>query len=196
MKSQVTTKRGDRGETTTLGGEKLAKSHAIIECTGCIDEARAYTALVRHHILEQKPEGHEHYAEFLWWLIHVYFLMGAACNDPTNRRPEYRRGDLGPAHIRRLETEQQRLEEQVKLPRQFIASASTLLAAEVDVLVTVVRRLERSLVREKESVPDFDASSILIFVNRLSDTLFMLARFLEHGAHLPVDYSLLDEDGA
>ena len=192
MKSQVTTKHGDSGGTRTLGGEKLSKSHPIIECTGCIDEARAYTALVRLRMVEEKPEGYERYAEFLMWLIHTYFLIGATCSDPGNRHPEYRRGDLGPEHIQRLEAEQARLEERVKLPRQFIASAANPLAGEVDVLVTVVRRLERSVVRMKEAVPEFDASSIVVFVNRLSDALYMLARSLEQGKHVTVDYTLLD----
>jgi cob(I)alamin adenosyltransferase len=192
MKSQVTTKYGDGGDTRTLGGEKLPKSHPIIECAGCVDEARAYTALVRLRVLEAQPEGHEGCAEFLMWLIHTYFLIGAACSDPGNRYPEYRRGDIGPEHVHRLETEQSRIEERVKLPRQFIASAANTLAGEVDVLVTVVRRLERAIVCMKEAAPEFDASSILVFVNRLSDTLYMLARSFEQGKHVSVDYTLLD----
>ncbi len=194
MKSQVTTKRGDGGETTTLGGETLPKSHPIVECTGCVDEARAYTALLRLRVLEQEPEQYEHCAEFLWWLIHTYFLIGASCNDPSNRHPEFRRGAIGKAHIERLEAEQERLENAVKLPRQFIATAVNPLAGETDVLVTIVRRLERSVVHLKEAVPEFDCASILTFVNRLSDTLYMLARYFENGQHLTVDYSVLDED--
>lgn len=194
MKSQVTTKRGDGGETTTLGGEKLSKSHPIVECTGCVDEARAYTALLRLHVLDQKPEHCEHCAEFLWWLIHTYFLIGASCNDPSNRHPEIRRGAIGPLHIQRLEREQERLENAVKLSRQFIATAANPLAGEADVLVTIVRRLERSVVRLKEAVPEFDCASILTFLNRLSDTLYMLARYFENGEHVTVDYSVLDED--
>ncbi|MCC6487383.1 MAG: ATP:cob(I)alamin adenosyltransferase [Candidatus Hydrogenedentes bacterium] len=192
MRSQVTTKQGDGGETRTLGGEKVPKSHPIVECTGALDEARAYTALVRHHLLERFPEGQEGPAQFLLWLLHVYFLIGTACNDPRRKHPEYRRGELGEPQIRRLEAEQERLESRVTLPRQFIVTASNPLSAEVDVLATHVRRLERSIVRLKESVPEFDTTALFPFINRLSDTLYLLARDLEHGTHHTVDYSLLE----
>ncbi|GMV91435.1 MAG: cobalamin adenosyltransferase [Candidatus Hydrogenedentota bacterium] len=192
MKSQVTTKHGDSGDTTTLAGEKVSKSHAIVECTGCIDEARAWTALVRQRLTSANLEDAAHWQDFLLWLLHVYFVIGSACSDPANRRPTYHPRVLGQADIERLESEQQRLEDRVKLPRQFAASGANPVAAECDVLVTVVRRMERSVVRLRESVPDFEATAILIFVNRLSDTLFMLARYLDGGVHVPVDYRLLD----
>lgn len=190
-RSPVTTKRGDKGETRTLGGEKVSKSHVIVECTGCVDELRAATALVRQHVLAERPGDCEAVASFLLWLMHVYFLIGSQCSDPRNRRPEYRRADVGPKHVERLESEQRRYEEAVRLPRQFIVSATTPLAAEVDALATVARRLERAVVRLKEAVPEFDAAHVLVFVNRLSDTLFMLARYLEGGKHQTVDYGLL-----
>jgi cob(I)alamin adenosyltransferase len=192
MKSQVTTKRGDRGETSTLGGDSVSKSHPIIECTGSVDELRAYTALVRLHVLAHKPEHHESIAEFLLWLLHVTFVLGSQCSDPKNRRPEWRKVDLSQRHLDRLEAEQARYEEAAKLPRQFIVSATNVLAAEVDVLTTVARRLERNIVRLKEAEPGFDAAQIVAFVNRLSDTLYMLARFLEHGHHQTVDYTTVE----
>jgi cob(I)alamin adenosyltransferase len=191
-RSPVTTKRGDKGETTTLGGERLSKAHVVIECTGCVDELRAATALARQHVLSERPADYEAVAAFLLWLLHVYFLIGSQCSDPRNRRPQYRRGDLGQKHIDRLESEQRRFEEAVSLPRQFIVSATTPLAAELDVLATIARRVERAVVRLKEAVPEFDAAHVMVFVNRLSDTLFMLARYLEGGDHRTVDYQVLD----
>lgn len=192
MKSQVTTKRGDTGTTTALSGESYPKSHAIMECVGGVDELRAHTALARQLVLRDRPEGAEDVAAFLLWLLHVYFLIGTACSDPLDKHPEYRRENLSQKHIDRLEKEQARLEEAVKLPKAFIVSASNVHAAQVDVTCTVARRLERALVRLKESVPEWQARDILVFANRLSDTLYMLARFLDGGRHVPVDYSLLD----
>lgn len=176
----------------TLGGDKLSKSHLLIECAGCVDEARAYTALLRQRVCDAKLNDTTHWEEFLLWLLHVYFVIGSACSDPTNRRPEYHPRTIGAADVERLEAEQHRLEQCVRLPRQFIASAANATAAECDVLVTLVRRMERAVVRVSESVPEFDGAVMLVFVNRLSDTLFMLARYLDGGSHFPVDYSLLD----
>ena len=189
-RSQVTSKRGDQGETTTLGGDDVPKSHPIIECCGYVDELRAHIALVRQQVAATRPKDAES-ADFLLWLLHCCFAIGSHCSDPRNAHPEYRQVDLGPTHIDKLEAFQQRLEEAVTLPRKFIVSASNPLAAQTDVLTTYVRRLERAIVRLKESEPAFACADILVFVNRLSDTLYMLARYFDEGAYQTVDYDVL-----
>lgn len=193
MKSRVTTKQGDRGTTRTLAGDWVSKGDPLIECGGWVDTLRAQIALLRVQLVEKMPEEYEEIGDFLFWLLHCCFLLGTACNDPLNKKPEYRRGDIGPLHLARLEQEQERLEERVRLPRAFIVCASSLHAAQADVAVTTARTLERHIVRLKETAPEFDAEHIIAFVNRLSDFLYVLARFLENGQHQSVDYSVLDE---
>jgi cob(I)alamin adenosyltransferase len=117
--------------------------------------------------------------------------MGTAVNDPLRKKPEYRMGEIGPAYLARLEAEQARLEANLNLPRAFIVCAANPLAAQVDVTTTVARTFERSLVRLKETLPEFAADDLLAFCNRLSDYLYILARTLENGEHHPVDYQLL-----
>ncbi len=192
MKSRVTSKNGDAGTTRTLAGDIVPKSNVLIECSGRLDALRAHTALVRLRILEARAEDSAARAEFLFWLLHVYFLLGTQINDPENKHPEYRKEELAKKHLERLETEQERLEATLKLPKAFIVSASTLLSAELDFTTTLARDLERSMVRLKEAVPNFDTTHLLPFVNRLSDYLFVLARHCEHGKHTPVDYGALD----
>ncbi len=191
-RSQVTTRRGDKGRTTALSGERFAKSHPLVECVGAVDELRAHTARVRLRIIEEKPRDHEAASAFLHWLLHVYFVMGAECSDPLNKRPAYHRGYVGEGHLKRLEAQQAKWEEGVTLPPAFIVSASTPLAAEIDVLATVARRFERSLVRLTEAIPEWQPEALLRFANRLSDCLFILARYVEDGNHIPVDYSVLE----
>jgi len=190
-RSQVTTKRGDAGWTVTIAGTKLPKSHAILECGGQIDALRSYTALCRLHILASGREDAARLGEFLHWVMHMYFLIGAQCNDPENRKPEFRRMDLGPQHIEQLEAYQAELEREVKLPRQFILSASDPLSAELDYACTLARHAERAAVRLTEAVPVFKSEHILAFLNRLSDTLFMLARRLDGGNYVTVDYDAI-----
>ena len=190
-RSQVTTKRGDQGQTTTLGGDDVAKSHVVIECTGAVDELRAQTALVRQVIRQTQPDGPESIDAFLLWLLHTYFVIGTACSDPLNKHPEYRVAVLSQKHVDALEDFQARLEKKVTLPKQFIVSATNSAAAQMDVVTTVARRLERCVVRLKEAYPEFDSEAILVFLNRLSDTLFMLARFLDGGTYQTVDYGVL-----
>lgn len=190
-KSQVTTRRGDEGDTTTLGGERLSKAHPIMACVGDVDELRAQTALVRLEIMTAGPKDSDEIAEFLFWLLHIYFPIGTICSDPLKKRPDVHKYSLSEADIETLEREQLRLEESVTLPHKFIVSASNPLSAKIDVLVTVTRRLERSIANLAEITPGFEAGAVLRFVNRLSDYFYILARYLEHGDHTTVDYDLL-----
>lgn len=192
MTSPVTTKRGDSGTTLTLGGQRLPKNHPILEATGRLDSLRAHTALLRLQVLERGDEAQKEIADPLFWLLHACFLIGTAVNDPECVHPEYRVADLGPEHLEYLESVQTELEGRITLPRSFIASASNLLAAQADVTATVARELERSLIGLMEAVPGFEGTTILAFVNRLSDFFYIVARFLEQGNHQPVDYSVLD----
>lgn len=192
MKSRVTTGVGDEGNTRTLSGEMLPKSDVILECTGCLDALRAHTAALRIDVAKLDREDAQDRADFLFWVLHVCFLIGTEVNDPRNAKPEYRVGIVSEKHLQKLEEEQGALEATLQLPRAFIACATNRLSAEVDIAATVVRRLERNLVRLKQDVPEFEASEILRFVNRLSDYFFVLARYLEDGHHQAVDYSALD----
>lgn len=192
MASPVTTKRGDSGTTLTLGGQRLPKSHPILEATGKLDALRAQTALLRLQILAQGDRTQRDVAEPLFWLLHCYFLIGTAVNDPECVHPEYRQMDLGTSQLAHLEAVQTDLEGKIQLPNSFIVSATNLLAGTADVTATVARDLERALVKLKEEVPAFAADAIFAFVNRLSDFFYIVARYLEMGEHLPVDYRVLD----
>lgn len=192
MKSRVTTKQGDTGQTRALSGDSYSKSHLIMECVGCVDELRAQTALVRLLTLQEQAREHERVADFLMWLMHTYFLIGTECSDPMVKHPEYRQVVLAQRHIDRLESEQMRMEARMKLGRSFIVSAANLVSAQVDITATLARRLERNVVRLKEAYPEFDASLLLVYLNRLSDTLYILARYLDGKHTHAVDYAVLD----
>jgi ATP:cob(I)alamin adenosyltransferase len=192
MKSQVTTGHGDAGHTRTLGGDAVSKADPAIDCTGSVDAVRARIALLRLEILERKPADAETIAEFLFWLLHVLFLVGTQCSDPKKRKPEYWHEPVAEKHLLGLEAYQAKLESEVTLPKQFTVSAGTILGAQTDVAVTEVRRLERAIVRLQEAVPEFDTTHLLPLINRLSDTLYLLARKLDDGNFIPLDYSVLD----
>jgi cob(I)alamin adenosyltransferase len=157
-----------------------------------VDTVRAGAALLRLKVLASDRSDAEETAAFLMWLIHTLFLIGSHCSDPRNKHPEYRNRDLSKGFLDKLDAYQEGLEAHVKLPKYFISFAANELAARTDVLCTDVRRLERSIVALKESEAAFDTAVILAFVNRLSDTLFMLARSFEDGEHTAVDYGILD----
>jgi cob(I)alamin adenosyltransferase len=194
MKSQVTTKRGDLGETVTIAGDCLSKSHPIFECCGKVDTLRAHTASCRLAITESGRPDADDLTSILYWLLHTYFLIGAQCNDPLDKHPEYRKGEIAPKHLEILEGHQAVIESKLDLPNAFIVGASSRSAAEADLVCTAARDLERSVVRLKELEPAFQVEHMLRFLNRLSDFLFVLARHLENGQHLTVDYDLVGEE--
>ena len=74
MRSQVTTKRGDRGRTVTLSGDEYSKAHPLLECCGDLDTLRAETALYRLELLKSGEDDAAELGAFLFWLLHVYFL--------------------------------------------------------------------------------------------------------------------------
>jgi len=187
MKSQITTRRGDSGYATALSGDTYPKSHIVMECVGALDELRAHLALLRLGIDETDHQT----AAFLLYLLHTCFVIGSECSDPESKHPEYHVNRITEKDIERIETEQARLEEQTVLPKAFIVSATNELAAKADIACTVARRVERTLVRLRDNLPHFDSPETFIFINRLSDYLYMLARTLDKGRHLTVDYTVL-----
>ncbi len=190
--SKVTTKTGDKGQTRTISGDVHSKSHPILECCGRLDELRARTALIRLEVVDQTHEESGEIASILYWILHVYFLIGTECNDPLAKKPEYRHQHIGRRHLERLEDYQAYLEDLVTLSKDFIVSANTPMGARFDILCTTARSFERSVVALKEAVPEFDAEHIIAFANRLSDFFFIVARLYDDGRSLPVNYSALD----
>jgi len=195
MKSRVTTKQGDPGTTRVLSGEILPKTDPLLEATGWVDALRAHLALNRLELLQSDLADRQEQADFLLWVLHVLFLVGTEVNDPKNTKPEYRQETLGEHHLDRLERRQSALEERLDLPKAFIVCAATPLAAQLDITATTCRTLERRLLALKQATPQFDTTHLLPFINRLSDTLYILARHAEGGRHQAVDYSVLDSFG-
>ena len=189
MKSQVTTKYGDEGMTRILGGETLSKCHPILEANGALDSLRTRLARLRLMVVERNPAEAELHAAFLWWLLHACFVAGAQISDPLWRHHAAHPGKIGDEHIAKLEAEQARLEALTSLPHAFIVSAANMASAEADAAATTAREFERRLVSLHEAVPEFDCAELLVFTNRLSDYLFILARRLDDGRYHTVDYT-------
>ncbi|HOQ90484.1 MAG TPA: ATP:cob(I)alamin adenosyltransferase [Candidatus Hydrogenedentes bacterium] len=192
MKSQVTTRQGDRGMTRLLSGDVVPKHDPAVEAAGALDALRAQLARLRLMALERDPSRTRE-GEILWWLLNVCFLMGSELSDPLNRKPQWKRGFVGVGHLARLEREQARLEAEVQLPRVFIVSASNPVAAEADMAAVIARQFERRLTALAERYPESRLSELFPFVNRLSDFLFVLARHLDGGQWHTVDYDLAME---
>ena len=192
MKPRITTGKGDKGKTTALSGDTYSKGHIVMECVGALDELRARMALARLLLLKTPTHEATEAASFMLWLLHACVVLGSSCSDPLNRRPDRHPVRLGTAHVKRLEDELAALESRTALPPAFVLSGSGVATAQIDLACTQARLAERVCVRLKEHFVDFDAADILVFLNRLSDYLFLLARHLDAGDCELVDYSTIE----
>ncbi|MBI2029479.1 cob(I)yrinic acid a,c-diamide adenosyltransferase [Candidatus Gottesmanbacteria bacterium] len=172
---KIYTKTGDRGQTSLYGGTRVSKSSLQIEAYGTIDELNSFIGLALSEIKQVDVE------KFL--LALQTDLMSIA-----SYLAGYRKGNLN-LELRVSEIEKVIDQMDVKLPplKNFILPTGEKLGASLHVARSVSRRAERAVIRyfEAETKPNPNKDKIIIYLNRLSDFLFVLARFANHLASHP-----------
>ncbi|HVC02810.1 MAG TPA: cob(I)yrinic acid a,c-diamide adenosyltransferase [Steroidobacteraceae bacterium] len=171
--SKIYTRTGDDGSTALGDGSRVPKDHLRVEAYGTVDEANSTVGMVL-----AVPGLPEPVRRCLTQVQHDLFDLGAELCIPTHRV-------IGAAHVARLEAELDAFNAALPPLKEFILPGGGPAAAACHLARTVCRRAERrgwSLARE-ESV----AAEALIYLNRLSDLLFVLARIIarhENGAEI------------
>lgn len=166
---KVYTKTGDKGETSLLSRQRVAKDDIRVEAYGTVDEANAAMGLAR--ALLSRPQWVRMLADIQRQLV----LLNADL--ATDGPPPGGNWRLTDSHTAGLEATIDSLE-QVRFPqRYFVTPGDCPAGAALDLARTVVRRAERCVVRlrQKGTVPE----AVLVYLNRLSDLLFVLARCVE-----------------
>jgi cob(I)alamin adenosyltransferase len=189
---KIYTRTGDRGETGLFGGQRVPKDHVRVEACGDVDELNAVIGIAIGHLsAEDLPEV----ARRLRVLQGDLFVIGANLATPA---PEDggRPNDYIPAIARERISEMEEWIDQAEgeLPplTSFILPAGTGGAAALHLARTVCRRAERRVISlSKQATIDADA---IVFLNRLSDLLFVWARLANHRAGVP-DIPWEHEDG-
>ncbi len=165
---KIYTKTGDRGDTGLFDGTRVSKSDPLVEAYGEVDEVNAWLGYAR-------AEGVD--AEIGAMLEHLQrdlFAVGAMLADPRHRiAVRVEKALLGEADIARLEGWIDTLETGVAPLRRFILAGGTRAGAVLHLARTVSRRAERRVVALGAQTVD---PNVLIFLNRLSDLLFVMAR--------------------
>jgi len=190
-KSYVTTKQGDTGKTKLPDGHWVSKDSEIIECLGSLDSLRANLSYLRLLILQSDNPYKTSLSDMLLWLIHCCFITGTQISDPSGVLIPPNHPKLTQKHLIQLEQWQAQLEEQLQLPRKFIASASNPVSAYADIVTTVARVFERRLIALERIQSNKTNEVFIPFYNRLSDFLFIVARILDNNNFNPVDYTLI-----
>ena len=176
---KIYTKTGDLGETSLIGGTRVPKDHLRVAAYGDVDETNAALGAVR-------ALAGEALERLLFSVQEDLFAIGAQLADPTHKVASKRaKAAVTAAHVRRLEKAIDAREEELPPLRSFVLPGGTPAAALLHQARTVCRRAERSVVtlaREADVDP-----RIIVYLNRLSDLLFVLARAENHRAGLAED---------
>lgn len=173
---KIYTKTGDSGETSLFAGGRVLKSHARVEAYGTVDELNSVLGLVRSYQLPLQAEQ---------WLVKIQndlFTLGADLATPQASRPAWLvRVDA--ALSVPLEEAIDWMDTQLEPLKAFILPGGTTTAATLHVARTVCRRAERNCVALSQG--EAINPQILKYLNRLSDFLFTLARWINKQADEP-----------
>lgn len=166
----IATKRGDRGQTALPGGVRVSKAHPRVECYGTIDELISQMGLAR--AMANDAEVNELTRHIQRELFKVGSAIGATAE---SRKPA---PEITEEMIAALDREVERIEATPGILIDWSVSGELAGSAAFDVARTVCRRAERLAVGLHES-GELPNPQVLIYLNRLSDVLWLLARLLD-----------------
>ena len=168
---KIYTKSGDKGTSALYTGERLAKDSQVFQTLGAIDELNAHLGLAREYI-GKESKGMSQLEEIQARLIDV----GSHVATPRSTQNEKKKAhtDFPSCHISDLECWIDEMDTKLPPLKNFILPSGGLAASQLHVARTVCRRAERELVPLFQD--DLIGESTYIYINRLSDYLFMLAR--------------------
>jgi len=176
---KIYTRTGDDGSTALFGGDRVAKTHPRIEAYGTVDEANAALGLARALLTDSADDARAD--AMLRRVQDELFVLGGDLASPG--QPKYPVPRVEPHHVEGLEEEVDALEADLPPLESFILPGGTPAGAALHVARTVARRAERHTVELAKQEPVSDA--LLHYLNRLSDYLFVLARWVNHRAGAP-----------
>ena len=168
---KIYTKTGDTGETGLYGGTRVPKDAMRVEACGTVDELNACIGFARSQVQDAEIDVTLHRIQ------NELFDIGADLATP-NAHPKAACLRIPPTLTPELEREVDRFEDQLPPLRNFILPGGSAAGAAIHVARTVCRRAERrvvNLAKEETVNPE-----VLIYLNRLSDLLFVLARTVNH----------------
>lgn len=172
---KIYTKTGDRGETSLMGGSRVPKDSLRIAAYGTVDELNAHLGLIR----SGRPG--EQLDALLGMLQDRLFVLGADLASP--RQEERKVPRIGAEDVVKLEKAIDDLDGKLEPLASFILPGGTVPAAQMHIARTVCRRAERAVVKlaREERIGE----EPVVFLNRFSDLLFVMARFANHlaGVH-------------
>lgn len=169
--AKVTTGTGDTGYTGLLGEQRVPKYDARPDTFGTVDEATSALGMARALSQDAKVK------DIIYHLQQdLYLLMAELATPPENyEKLGYRITD---EHVKRLEQVEESLKNEVEIPNKFIIPGDTVDGAALDLARTIIRRAERMVVKLLHD-GTISNGEVVRYLNRLSDLVFILARYVE-----------------
>jgi len=175
--TRVYTRRGDRGETDLVGGRRVVKDSPRIDAYGTVDELNAAVGVARAVNAGQRARAARELDAILRKLQNELFDLGGELATPAS---EFRPGmfRVGGAEVKALETVLDRCQKDLRPLKSFVLPGGGRVSAFLHVARTVCRRAERDVLRlmRHEDIGEWP----LAYLNRLSDLLFVLSRWIGH----------------
>lgn len=165
---KIYTKGGDNGETSLFGGTRVSKADARVDAYGEVDELNACLGAARAALDDVDLE------QTIVLIQQELFAVGARLADPAARiAGRVTKAAVTAEAVQRLEQTIDRLEQELPPLRRFILPGGGTAGALLHLARTVCRRAERRVVALG---PDAVEAIVIVYLNRLSDLLFMMAR--------------------
>lgn len=169
--AKVTTGGGDAGYTSLLGDQRVPKYDARPDTFGTVDEATSALGIARAACKDQ------HVCEVILHMQRdLYVLMAELATPPENLDAVGMR--MTPEHVKWLETTEDALKAEVEIPNKFVIPGDSPDGAALDLARTIIRRAERMTAKLLHEGVIANSETVR-YLNRLSDVVFILARYLE-----------------
>jgi len=173
MAIKIYTKTGDLGKTSLIGGTKVPKNNLRIETYGTIDELNSYIGLTNDHLADENAKM------MLKEIQDRLFTIGSSLASDPEKAPAMKIPDLKEDDISLLEKEIDKMNEILPEMKSFILPGGHVAVSTTHITRCICRRAERLCVDMQEH--DLFVDPLVIkYLNRLSDYLFVLARYVGH----------------
>jgi len=173
MSFKIYTKTGDKGGTSLIGGVRVPKSHIRIEAYGTVDELNSFIGMVNDMAADKAT------SEWLREVQDRLFTVGSVLATAPDKDIKMKLPDVHGSDVKWLEERIDEMNEDLPEMRSFILPGGNLASSACHVARCVCRRAERICVAMQENnepVPEL----IIQYLNRLSDFLFVLARYIAY----------------
>jgi ATP:cob(I)alamin adenosyltransferase len=171
----IVTKGGDRGKTSLPGSRRVYKDNLYIEISGSIDELNSYLGSAKAQLKLRKDK------EIINQIQKDLFLICAEIVTDSKQIKKITKR-INKEKVEKIEELIKKFETKIKLKKEFYIPGKNIESASLDVARAVARRIERRVVSLNKKRP-LKNTDVLVYLNRLSDLLFLLARTSENKSH-------------